>query len=455
MKRRILAALCLLPLLFAPVGAVAAGGSISIDVRDVDVTDVIALLASESGQNIVTDGSVKPERVSLHLHGVSFDEALRAITGAHGLEVRRDGGILIVGAAENMNRSGATAVLPLLRAQPEDVAKEIAAALPEGTVIFADKRTNAIVVAGDPGAIARARTLASELDVTSASNPESIATQAFALRYLRPDDAVAKLKVVLTEGTFLADEAQNEVLVTGTERVRHAAEGLIGTIDRASPQVMFEVKVADLTPVNDASNVGVEFGGLDLQGNPLSGAATWALTGGTVPIYLRLNALVSQGRASIIATPKLVTINNKEANLSIGETYPIVYSTSVFGGQNVQYVDIGVHLRVTATIGSDGSVTADLHPEYSELIGYTTTGYPIVANRKIDSTLRVMDGNTIVLGGLVRDTSNETREKIPVLGDIPLIGGLFKNKSTNHERDEIVFLITPHVIYPGSIPPQR
>ena len=189
--------------------------------------------------------------------------------------------------------------------------------------------------------------------------------------------------------------------------------------------------------------------------NPTPGSAAYAFTTGTIPVYVKLNALVSNGRASILATPKLVTINNKEANLVIGETYPIVYSTSVFGGQNVQYVDIGVHLRVTPTIGSDGSVTAELHPEYSELVGYTPTGYPIVANRKIDSTLRVADNQTIVLGGLMRETTEETLSKIPGLGDIPILGKLFQNKQKTHERDEIVFLITPHVIYPGDRPPVK
>ncbi|MBV8490569.1 MAG: type II secretion system protein GspD [Candidatus Eremiobacteraeota bacterium] len=354
-----------------------------------------------------------------------------------------------------MNRQGVTAVIPLAHAQADDVAKEILDALPEGTVVFPDKRTGSVVVGGDPETVERARELLAQLDVAPSAGAAFAAAQSYRLRYLRPDDVVATLKAAITDGVFLPDLPQNAVLVSGNERVQTQSRNLIESIDVASPQVLFEVKVADVTPINDASNVGVEFGGADLQGNPMPGSAEFSLTGGTIPIYVRLNALVSNGRASILATPKLVTINNKEADLTIGETYPIVYSTSVFGGQNVQYVDIGVHLRLTPTIGTDGSVTAELHPEYSELIGYTSTGYPIVANRKIDSTLRVQDGSTIVLGGLLRDTSNETREKIPGLGDIPLIGGLFKNKSTNHERDEIVFLITPHVIYPGQAPPTK
>jgi type II secretory pathway component GspD/PulD (secretin) len=126
----------------------------------------------------------------------------------------------------------------------------------------------------------------------------------------------------------------------------------------------------------------------------------------------------------------------------------VIYNTSVLGGQNVQFVDIGVKLRLTPTIGPDGTVTADLHPEYSELLGLTTTGYPIIANRKIDSTLRVADSQTIVLGGLLRDVDNQTLERVPGLSSIPILGEFFKNRITHHERDEIVFLITPHVIYP-------
>jgi type IV pilus assembly protein PilQ len=436
-------------------GTAVAQSLISMDVHDVDISDVIALLASESGANIITDGSVKPERVTVHLRDVTFDDALDAIVNAHGLEVHRRGAVLIVGSAETMNRRGDTVMLPLQHAVADDVAKEMSDALPEGTVVIADKRSGSVVVAGDAETIARARQLVAILDTDRVSDGAGAQTRSYQLRFLRPDDVVAKLKTVLSEGTFLTVEEQNAVLVTGSEHVQSAAANVIASIDQPSPQILFEVKVADLTPINDQTNVGLQFGGLDLLGQPLAGGTTWAFTSGTIPVNVQLNALISKGRASILATPKLVTLNNKEANLMIGETYPIVYSTSVFGGQNVQYVDIGVHLRLTPTIGTDGSVTAELHPEYSELIGYTSTGYPIVANRKIDSTLRVKDNQTIVLGGLIRDASNETIQKVPGLSAIPIIGKLFENKQTDHERDEIVFLITPHVIYPNTPPPVK
>jgi type II secretory pathway component GspD/PulD (secretin) len=232
--------------------------------------------------------------------------------------------------------------------------------------------------------------------------------------------------------------------------VQSTAAALFATIDRPSPQVLFEVKVADVTPQNDSSNFGLEFGGANLQGTATLGSTAYTFAGGSIPVNVTLNALISKGRAQILATPKIVTINNREADLLIGETYPIVFSTSVLGGQNVQFVDIGVKLRLTPTIGSDGTVTAEMHPEYSEIEGTTSTGYPIIANRKIDATLRVRDADTIVLGGLMRDVDSETITKIPGLADIPVLGKFFQNRAASHERDEIVFLITPHVIYPSA-----
>jgi len=154
---------------------------------------------------------------------------------------------------------------------------------------------------------------------------------------------------------------------------------------------------------------------------------------------------VSKGNARVLATPRLVSLNNHEASLLIGQTYPIIYYDIRSGNQQLQTIDIGVKLRMTPTIGADGSIIAELHPEYSEITGFQQS-YPIIANRKLDSTLRVSDGETIVLGGLLREISSETITKLPLLGDIPILGEIFKNRQRSAERDEIVFLITPHIV---------
>jgi type II secretory pathway component GspD/PulD (secretin) len=129
----------------------------------------------------------------------------------------------------------------------------------------------------------------------------------------------------------------------------------------------------------------------------------------------------------------------------VGEQYPVVTVNQQTGFPSVQTIDVGVQLRLTPTIGDDGVITADLHPAYSQIIGFNAN-FPIIANRKVDATLRVRDGETIVLGGLFEDTTSETISKVPWLADIPVLGGFFRNKQTSHQRDEVVFLITPHIL---------
>lgn len=436
--------------------------AITIDVHDADLADVITLLASESGTNIVADASIKPQKVTLHLHGVSFDQALAVLLQSHGLQVHRQGPVLIVGAGDSMDRryasrgdalSAKTIVVALAHAVPDDVAKELGPALPDGTVILADKRTQSIIVTGDADAVTRAKNLIATLDAPGYGGSSDGTAHVYALRYIKPSDLIANLKGILPEGSYVADDPQNAIVVSGNAETQQTAQRFVHSMDVPSPQVLFEVRVADLQPLNDQSNVGIEFGGYDLTGQPISGAATYAFANNAIAINARLNLLVSEGRAEILATPKLVTLNNKEADLLIGQTYPVIYYDARMGGQQVQFVDIGVKLRLTPTIGSDGSVTAEMHPEYSAIQGFVG-GYPVIANRRVDSTLRVRDNETIVLGGLMREVDSQTLTKIPGLADIPVIGKIFQNKQKTHERDEVVFLITPHVIYPNTPVPK-
>lgn len=459
--KRMMMALALALVTALPCAAQAA--RINIDVHDAELADVIALLAAESGTNIVADSSIKPDRVTLHLHNVTFDDALTVLVQSHDLQVRRQNGILIVGASDSMNRrygdpndprSAKTVVLSLAHANPQDVADEIKSGLPDGTVIVPDKRTASVIVTGNSDTVSRARELVAALDAPAyAANSGNLA-HVYQLRYLKPSEVAAALKGVLPDGSYVADDAQNAVVVSGNEEVQHTAAQFLHSMDVPSPQVLFEVRVADIEPMNEQSNVGLQFGGYDLTGQPISGAATYAFTRNSIAINARLNALVSQGHAQILATPKLVTLNNKEADLLIGQTYPVVYYDARLGGQQVQFVDVGVKLRLTPTIGPDGSVTAEMHPEYSAIQGFVG-GYPVIANRKVDSTLRVKDNQTIVLGGLLRDIDSQTVTKIPFLADIPVFGKIFQNRERQRTRDEVVFLITPHVIFPNTPLPVR
>jgi type II secretory pathway component GspD/PulD (secretin) len=423
-------------------------------VRDATVAEVLALLGAESGTNIIADSSIKPDKVTLRLANVSLDQALAALLESQRLAYHRIGSIVIVGTAETMNRrysSGVgiagikTVVFSLLHADAISTAKELQDALPIGTAIVPDKQSEKIAVSGDAASIARARAFVAALDEDASGG----VVRVYHPRYARSADIAAALKAAIPEVVSVDDVAQNAVLVTGDKKLQSMVARFVESMDVPSQQVLFEVRVADIRPVSEQSDVGIQLGGYDLNGQAVAGSAGYAFTRNALAINARLNALVSTGHAEILATPKLLTLNNREADLLIGETYPVTYFDARSGGQQVQFVDIGVKLRLTPTIGSDGSVIAEMHPEYSAIEGFVG-GYPILTSRKVDSRLRVRDGETIVLGGLLRDIDSEAVTRVPGLSSIPIIGKLFQDRQRTHQRDEVIFLITPHILRASS-----
>jgi type IV pilus assembly protein PilQ len=384
-----LAAMLTFALIATPVNAQAS--RISIDVRNADIVDVLRLLATQSNSSILTDDSVKHEKVTLHLHDATFDQALALLTRAYGLEVRHVNDAMIICQ-----------------------------------------------------------------DVSAAS---------LHLRYARASDVVKHLKGLLPSKDYSADDNSNTVLVTGSDDAIATVRSLVSSIDVPARQVMFEVRVADIIKNNDNSNVGFAFGGLQTTNSVSNGSANSSSTqtpaqfnyqfapfiGKTIGLFSQLNAMVSHGSAKVLATPRIATLNNQEASILIGTQYPVVTTTANSGGSNVNitYIDIGVKLRVTPTIGNDGSITADLHPEVStidSIVQYAGASAPQISDRRVDATLRVRKDETIVLGGLLRDIDSTTMSKLPFLGDIPIFGEVFKNRQNTRYKDDVVFLITPHII---------
>jgi type II secretory pathway component GspD/PulD (secretin) len=372
--------LCALLTLTTPIPTMAEPGRISIDVRDADIVDVIRLLATESNANIITDNSVKREKITLHLHDLTFKQALDIIARAYDLELRQDKNITIVRAG-----SSATAIH---------------------------------------------------------------------LRYARSNDVIKHLKGLLPSNDYSSDDKTNTILVTGNEDSIATVRSLIATIDVPTPQVMFEVQVVDIIKNNDNANIGFLFGGLQTNATQTPQQFNYQFTpfiGKTIGLFTQLNAMASHGSAKILATPRIATLNNQEASILIGTQYPIVTTTANSGGSNVNvtYIDVGVKLRVTPTIGSDGSMIADLHPEVSTIdtiVQSAGASAPQISDRRIDATLRVRKDETIVLGGLLRDFDSTTISKLPFLGDIPVFGELFRNRQNTKLKDNVVFLITPHIV---------
>jgi len=430
-------------------------GPISLDVRDLDIYDAVRLLSTQSAVNVVVDDSVPHRPVTLRLRHIGFMQALATLAQANDLETVQLGDVIYLGAAEVMNRrypAGTTigtrsALFHIARAVPEDVAKHLEEALPNGTIIVPDRRTSSVFVSGSSIALGNARALIDALDRRTALQYASIP-----MHYARAADTLRAVQAQLTlvpPETLTALDQQNELVVAGSRDFIATVEDLVAHVDRPGRQVRYEVRVTDITPT-ETSNVGILFGGIDEQGQEHAG------TGSTVTTFLQnslavnatINALVTRGDARILARPSISSLNNVQASLLVGEQYPIVYFDARTGTQQVQFVNVGVNLTVTPTIGSDGAITTDLETDYSQVTG-SISSFPVISTRKAQSTLRVHDGETIVIAGLFSDVDSKTLTKVPFLGDIPIVGEIFRNRARTHSRDEVVFLITPHLVVDG------
>ncbi len=439
------AAFVLLPL------RASAGGPISLDVRDLDIYDAARLLSTQANVNVVVDGSVPHHLVTLRLQHVTFEQALETLAQANDLQTVRVGNVIYLGTSDVMNRrypSGSTGTrthaFAVRNGDAADVAKSLNDALPKGTVVTPDRRTSSVIVTGSAIAVTRARGLVAALDGAS-----GVAATVVPMRYVKASDALKAIQATLQispPASAYASDQQNAIVLTGSNDFVALANSLIARVDRPGQQVRYEVRVTDLNPT-ESSNIGFLFGGVDETGTEHAGS------GSTVTTFLRnslqinatINALVTQGRAKILARPTISSLNNVSASLLVGEQYPIVYFDARTGTQQVQFVNVGVNLNVTPTIGTDGEITTDLETDYSQVAG-TIAQFPIIATRKATSTLRVRDGETIVIAGLFSDVDSETLTKVPFLGDIPFLGEVFRNRQKQRSKDEVVFLITPHLV---------
>ena len=376
--------------------------TVSLDVKNADILDVLKLLAQQSGQNIIATSGVKGT-VTVSLQNVPLRTALDLVVRASGLQYRQIGNIYVVGP-------------------PEDLTKQF----------------------GATGAVAAQ-------------------TVAFPIKYAKPDDLGKQLATVLPPNSFIVDARTNTLIVSGTSDVIQAARNFLALADVAAPQVLFEVKVLDITRSNGA-NAGINWTGnsaicLFELAPPTTPTGTCPPTSFIAPVpiapqpFVRtgiqvagiINYLITHNEAQLLADPRVAALDNQDASILVGQTFPLVYFDPKAGTFQAQFIDIGVRLNVSPTINTDGFVTTKLHVERSVISGFVQQ-FPILNNRKIDNVLRVKDGDTIVMGGLMDDETLEDITKIPLLGDIPVFGAIFRNKKRSITHNEVVFLITPHVL---------
>lgn len=359
----------------------------SVDFEDASVVNLVQALARSAGFDLVISGDqalTQNKKATVHLKQVTAEEAIDYILRTNGFNYEKKGRVLLVSS------------------------------LPQDLIQTGYKMETEVVL----------------------------------LKHLSSNKAAELLAKIIPTVVFQPGGRSNALIIRGKEAEIGEAKRLIAAIDKLAPQILIESRVIEIAQ-SDSKKLGISYGNGSFKF--ITGKET-KKTSLAEDLPSILNTLLTEGRANVIANPRIATLDNQEALINIGTRIPYAVPVTGSGGITqwaVEYIDAGVKLRITPQLGQEGNITTFIQPEVSSISEWRTTAagdFPVISTRNASATIRVRDGETIVIGGLLSESERENLTRVPVLGYLPGLGLLFQNRSTEKEKTEIVFLITPHVI---------
>ncbi|PSJ46547.1 type IV pilus secretin PilQ [Zobellella endophytica] len=409
------------------------GKPISMNFQDIPVRTVLQLIADFNNFNLVTTDSVQGN-ITLRLDGVPWEQALDIILQVRGLDKRLDGNILLIAPAAELaqqeqqqleNRQAQEVLAPLVTeflqvnyAKATDVvallSNESTRLLTERGAIAVDDRTNTLVIKDTRESIDNIRRMLELLDIP-------IKQVVIEARMVTIDDGFEEAFGVRWgySNTTSTSGNRNQQSVSGT------LEGLRSAVDNSLN--------VNLPVAGAAGNIAFQI----------------AKLGGGRILDLELSALERENRAEIIASPRVTTSNQKPALIEQGTQIP--FSSTSNAGTEVEFQDAVLSLRVTPQITPDNRVVLDLtvtQDTIGERIPQATGGEAVAINtQSITTQVLVNDGETLVLGGIFQQNITRNVTKVPVLGDIPVVGNLFKTTRDNNAKRELIIFVTPRIVH--------
>jgi len=279
--------------------------------------------------------------------------------------------------------------------------------------------------------------------------PEPIC-KVISIKNISPDKAVDTISRIIPNIIAVKNEDSNSIVLRGEPKDILEAQRIIGSLDKKIPQIFIEGKVVEVSQ-SGLSDIGIIWG-------KEQGSFKFSVdknTGGisqTDNILGALDLLIASGKARILANPKIAALDGKEAEINIGSRIPyaVPAGTSATANQwTIQYIDAGVNLKILSNVASDGTIVSTIKPEVSNVSEWRTTSageFPVISTRNASVTVRIRDGETLVIGGLINESERENISGIPGLSDIPLIGSIFQRKVMEKTKTDVIFLITPHIM---------
>jgi len=424
--------------------AVSPAGTVEIHVDDASLVQVLRMLSLQSQRNIIASKEVHGT-VTANLYDVTIKEALDAILRANGYAYREKGNFIYVYSAkelaelEKSERKMQTEVFRLFytpAANAVNMIKPVLSAesqtsfttpansgLESGTKDLGGSShagEDMLVITDYPDNLEKVRKILKEID----RRPQQILIEATILRAsLSEDNSLGVDFTVLGGVDFNALSAVNETSTTGTG-LNQALTGSIMESNKAGA-------------INDRGFVAGRAGG---------GGLNIGVVKNNVGVFIQ--ALEGITDTVVLANPKVLALNKQKGEVIVGrkDGYLTTTTTESSTVQTVEFLETGTRLVFRPYIGDDGYIRMEIHPEDSSGGLAGEANLPFKITTEVTSNVMVKDGNTIVIGGLFREDSNTSRGQVPFLGNLPLAGALFRKQSDHTLREEVIILLTPHIV---------
>ncbi len=433
------------------------GQRLTLNFQDIETRAVLQLLAETSGKNIVVSDTVQGN-VTLRLRNVPWDQALDIVMTTKGLDMRQNGNVIMVAPAEEIAaRETADLEAQLAIAELEPVYSEFL------QVNYAKASDLANLIMGSEGGSMLSDR--GSLAVDERTNTLLIQDTAERLqdvrRMVRTLDIPIKQVLIESRIVIVNDDFSRELGVRFgvTTWNRPGSGGLhtaSGTTENVSNTIgSFLDNLADDDPTNDGVfEIPTVGNNVSLPVASPAGRIALAILEDDYLVDLELSALEAEGQGEIVSTPRVITANQKEASIKQGVEIPYQQSASS-GATTIQFKEAVLELTVTPQITPDNNIIMDLRVHKDSVGEIISTGglggtVPSIDTRSVETQVLVSDGQTVVLGGIYETERRETVTKVPLLGDIPVAGNLFRSKQRTDNKAELLIFVTPRILEEGS-----
>ncbi len=424
------------------IGAKYTGEPISVNLKDVDLKDFFRLIHEISGLNVVLDPNVHGN-LTIVLDDVPWDQALDIVLKNNGLARQLDGNVLRIATVDTLRKEAdakraeqeaealavekVTITRFLSYAHSKDVVPIIKKFLTQRGDVIADDRTNALIIEDIPAVLPGVDRLLAQLD-------------------RKTQEVEIEARVVAATRSFARDIGTQFGFGWGNGTTTVGGAGSVGTspIGTFGGNPLYTI-IGSAAPTGTSLNQIPLFSNLPVT-SPTSGIG-FQNSSNNIRIDAILTMAESRGLLKILSRPRVVTQNNIQALIRQGVRVPIVTQAQLGGPPTVTYVDAFLRLTVVPQITSEGTIFLNVDVENTTPdFGRTVQGNPTLITQQATTQVLVTDGGTVVIGGVIQTQNSVNVSQVPLLGNIPALGNLFKHKAVSTSNQELIFFITPRII---------